>query len=352
MLVQEINSKLPTSTMILAESTATSRSKVEAGHEGTKSTKKSEKSQGGDECSHKSMNKKHVRTSDTAGTKPPGDGEIHSSSRQQKKAKASDSPIISKVNILLTPHKKTKTSNSSASKLNLLATLALTTSNKQIDVATSLNNKELKGSTKKMTFPPKKLRVCLKDGCGRILTGKQRKRCDEHHMLCIRKDCTKFVQDHDAGLCINHGAVKCPVATAAKKVRVCLKEGCGKTLTGQQRTRCKEHHWQCIKKGCVKNEQSNYGGFCKFHAPFKPVRVRQCMKDGCLAELRNPNHKRCSMHKNMCLHGDCTKHQQSNCNGYCREHASDEDRTRALKVDREKKRVFASKKPLHHQPPA
>ena len=45
--------------------------------------------------------------------------------------------------------------------------------------------------------------------------------------------------------------------------KVCLKEGCGEPLIGQQKKRRKEHHWQCAKEGCTKNEQSNYGGFCK-----------------------------------------------------------------------------------------
>ena len=107
---------------------------------------------------------------------------------------------------------------------------------------------------------------CLKERCGRTLTGKQRKRCDEHRMRCIRRDCTSFVQDHDTGLCYKHaaGAVKCRSATSTKG-RFCLKEGCGKPLTGQQRKRCKEHNWKCAKEGCTKNEQSNHGGFCKLH---------------------------------------------------------------------------------------
>ena len=246
------------------------------------------------------------------------------------------------------PKSKKARINQGQSGLFMLARLlALSSSSPGSRKATKLSKKApalptsmhlKKSAPKRYNGPPRQLRICLKEGCDKVLTGKQRKRCDGHHMLCIRLNCSKFVQDHDTGLCINHGAVKCQVADAPKKVRICLKEGCGAPLKGQQRTRCKEHHWQCIKQDCTKNEQSNYGGFCKYHAPFKPASIRKCMKDGCNTDLRNPNHKRCSLHKNMCLYGNCIKHQQSNCGGYCREHASDEDRSRALKVDRDKKK--------------
>ena len=340
-----MRSELSSSIKIRDEGTQSSSSSTSS----SSNSSKVFESTSNDILSKSSMNKKHVRARSESGEKKPSGGEeklgSSTTSRLPKKAKASNSPArpaLSKMRLLPTQSKKSKTSNTTTSKLNLLATLALTTSEKPdaLDTSSALS----KSPAKKYAGPPRKLRLCLKDGCGKVLTGKQRKRCDDHHMLCIREGCPKFVQDHDAGLCINHGAVKCPVAVP-KKVRSCLKEDCGKPLTGQQRTRCKDHHWQCIKKGCIKNEQSNYGGYCKFHAPFRPVRLRKCMKEGCLAELRNPNHKRCSLHKNMCLHGNCTKHQQSNCNGYCREHASDEDRNRALKVDREKKRILVSLKP-------
>ena len=108
-------------------------------------------------------------------------------------------------------------------------------------------------------------RKCLKEGCGRALTGRQTKRCKEHHMRCARKDCSNFIQEHHspAGLCYKHagGVANC----RAVRARVCLKEGCGKPLIGQQKKRCKEHHWQCAKLGCTKNEQANYGGYCKKH---------------------------------------------------------------------------------------
>jgi hypothetical protein len=117
--------------------------------------------------------------------------------------------------------------------------------------------------------PKKPTKTCLKEGCGKILTGKQSKRCNGHHMQCAKRDCKKNIQNHDSGCCYTHaagGAKSCrTVAASAKKKRVCLKEGCGVTLTGQQKTRCEAHNWMCAKKGCKKYEQSGYGGFCKAH---------------------------------------------------------------------------------------
>jgi hypothetical protein len=219
------------------------------------------------ECSKKIINRKHCRTIDTSSeSKAPGDEQKHDVIRRRQK--------------------KVKAINNNS--LNLLADLALTSStsdNRKSAAAreTLLQNEQNKqpanGGKQEVSckkcgkVPPKKLtRKCLKEGCGRILTGKQRKRCEEHHMRCMRKDCANFVQEHNTGLCYKHagGAVKCRTVASTKKERVCLKEGCGKTLTGQQRKRCKEHHWQCAKEGCTKNEQSNHGGFCKVHFSSNP----------------------------------------------------------------------------------
>jgi hypothetical protein len=218
------------------------------------------------ECSKKSINRKHFRTSDTnssGGSKAPrGDEQKNAaSSRHQKKVKASNNS------------------------LSLLADLALASSPRTSDIRkaaaapqTLLQNEQKppandgKQVSKKCTVPPKEIRTCLKEGCGRILTGKQKKRCEEHHMRCARKECSSFIQEHHFGLCYKHvgGTEKCRIITSTKKGKFCLKEGCGKPLIGQQKKRCKEHHWQCAKEGCTKNEQSNYGGFCKAH--FSPNR--------------------------------------------------------------------------------
>jgi hypothetical protein len=215
------------------------------------------------ECNKKIINRKHVRTIDTSsGSKAPGNEQKHAVNiRHQKKVKASNNK-----------------------RLNLLADLALTsstttsTNRKSAAAPEALLQNEQKPpanggkqvSCKERKITPKKLtRKCLKEECGRILTGKQRKRCEEHHMRCMRKDCANFVQEHNTGLCYKHAggatSIKCRTVASTKKGRVCLKEGCGIPLTGQQRKRCKEHHWQCAKEGCIKNEQSHHGGFCKVH---------------------------------------------------------------------------------------
>ena len=114
----------------------------------------------------------------------------------------------------------------------------------------------------------KRYKNCLKEGCGHILKGKQTKRCSAHHMLCAKRGCKKAIQNHDVGFCNEHGGARgvCrTVAASAKKQKFCLKQGCGVLLTGRQKTRCADHNWMCAKKGCKKNEQASYRGFCKAH---------------------------------------------------------------------------------------